>query len=204
MLQHQKHYMRGDAMLVLVIILAIALLGAVGFIAWQNFGSSKVTTTEDNTTLQDKEQEKTTKPTEKVLTFSEWGVEMPLVDGMDRLTVTRPDDDSGGDGYEISVAESFLFDDPDRVGTQTVGWIGRYNATDDAGRYEPGITMKQAVEQGAISHAAVVGDYVYIYSARQATVYAGDTDAEIAADKKLEELSVKTVANQVGMLRETK
>lgn len=37
MTQPKKHYRRGDAMVVIVVILAAALVGAVGFIAWQNF-----------------------------------------------------------------------------------------------------------------------------------------------------------------------
>ena len=38
MTNHKKLYQRGEAMTVVVVILVMALIGALGFIAWQNFG----------------------------------------------------------------------------------------------------------------------------------------------------------------------
>lgn len=48
---------QGSAQIVVIILLVVALLGSLGFIAWQNFFSKNATTTQTQTQLTQREQE---------------------------------------------------------------------------------------------------------------------------------------------------
>lgn len=198
----QQRYQQGDAMVVIMIVLGVALIGALAFLAWQNY--LKPTDMATDTPLQTNQQAE--QPQENMLAFSDWKVEMPMTDDMGKLTVVKLPE---LEGYAVKVPETTLFDGAARGDvTQEVGRVVRVAASTPGSEVMMGSgtgkTARQLVESGDLSNGVIVGEYVYIYSTRQATAYDGATSAEVAADKKLETLSTKTFPNQFKKLQAVK
>ena len=108
----QRNTQRGDAMAIGMIVLAIALVAAVGFIAWQNFGKKdddkKVAETTQDAKKDDKKPA-TEEKKEAVLTFADWGVEMPVTDELKGVhTVKVVSEYDGNVSYHFTVDESVL------------------------------------------------------------------------------------------------
>ena len=73
---------RGDASVVVLIVLVVVLIGVLGYVAWQNFGQK------DEAVVSDQKADETTTAPEsnEVVALTEWGVEIPL--GSSRLELT--------------------------------------------------------------------------------------------------------------------
>lgn len=201
-----RRYEKGDAMTVVVIVLVVALLGALGFIAWQNFDKKDDTKANDTTSQQTKHEDVAK---ENVIELSMWGVEMIDLHPVYKLTAVKVQEGEY-EGYEIRVPESVLFNDEKRSGTQMVGRIGRVKADLPASEAfigeDDSKTARQVVEEYAKNadsrlSAVIVGDYLYKYDIRHSYAYEGDTDVEKMADKKLELIATETAPTMLKTLR---
>ena len=111
MRQRSKSIHNGDVMAVVVVVLVVALLAALGFIAWQNFVVKPKEATKDTTTVSQSTQELnssnsvTQSPAEAapVLSLNEWGVEIPLKADSTKYTLKYRTFD-GGDIYDVTTA----------------------------------------------------------------------------------------------------
>ncbi len=192
---------RGDVVAMILIVIVIALIGALGFVWYQNAtkDTTAPTQAQNNTTTPEKK--------EKTLALSRWNVEIPLTDDTTSLTAKEADSDTR-QVYEIRVAESALFNDKAKTGTQAVGYIERIEVGNDAAEFDSrvtaGKTMSQAIRDGDIL-GTIVGKYAYTYNSRQQVAYApGGTDEETRAEKALEALSTETLPAQLKQLRTIK
>ena len=178
---------KGDAGVVLLVILVVALLGALGWMFWKNMDTKSEAVDQQTQQTADVENK------EAVVAVREWGIEIPVGDSLKTVTVKSvPNEDRTT--YEVLVGESTLFNDESKSGTQALGMLERYKAGDKAnGMYGAGETFEQAAKAPENKDKMVlVGEYVYVYIARQQGAYGGSdekSDSEKGADDKLETLS---------------
>ncbi len=176
-------YQKGEAITVLIIILVIALCGALGFIAWQNFGKkddAKNTADTSEQTKKNKVQEEqvSSVDSEKVLAFPRWGVEIPIQAGSADLSV----EDSNGSYYVKANLDGCTAD----VGV--ISQRGRVNEIVPAdgdwmsGLGHEGSTWGDMANDNEIgNYFVVVGDYVYSYRSPQAVSCNDAKDSETQA-----------------------
>lgn len=163
---------RGDASAFLIVFLIIALLGALGFIAWQNFSQKDEPVTTNQTDEQAVEPDNT-------LTLSEWGVEIPLDNTDLNLTATLED----GFYYLTATVEGC------DVATGNAGAITRYgnetdkiSATDDNPKLQAydGKTYADLAANSENGQFTTVDEVVYGLDSPQATSCEDSGDAELA------------------------
>lgn len=137
----------GSAHLIIIIILVVALLGALGFVFWQNF-VNKTDVVSGNTS------------SNKTITIKEWGVK-GTYSGDTIYNYTFSEFGS------LSLTSSLLSTDC----ADSVGYITRATANEDAifGSTSTGFTAKEAYDGGKDSWgSAHVGDYYYFLVSPQA------------------------------------
>ena len=186
-----KQYQKGEAVTVVIIILVCTLLGALGFVAWQNFvkedDTAKTETTQQEVPM-DGEKLADQQRQENAIVFPDWGVEMVLSKDVYGLTATK----SEYGNYTIAIPNAILFSDVNRgSGTQEIGYIARYivNEKDD----HTGETWGQLAGR-SIPGIVVAGDYVYRFQFLHESPYALDNEAERAAQDKLTVIGEEIVA----------
>ena len=162
----QRNTQRGDAMAIGMIVLAIALVATVGFIAWQNFGKKdddkKVAETTQDAKKDDKKPA-TEEKKEAVLTFADWGVEMPVTDELKGVhTVKVVSEYDGNVSYHFTVDESVLLSDTTKTTTEELGSVSRVGK--DEKLQIPGLydkTPEEAIAEG-YTNVIISGNYGYV------------------------------------------
>lgn len=98
----KRRLQKGSAHVILTIILGVGLVGAIGWIFWQNFvskdDSAKVSTSEDSNKKTPKKEAKETDPNEGYLVIKEWGVRFKIPSSLSPSTIGYEKSDVG-DGY---------------------------------------------------------------------------------------------------------
>lgn len=158
-----------EGTLVLLIVMA---LGGIGWYVYSNNSENNDSTSTNNQTVQI-EDEVADVTNEEVLTFSQWGAELPLGEVSTKYTVSEYKDyssdvDNPGHGvYYINL-------DIEGCGSDvSVGVIERYSA--DSVIVQPGLlgeeakgkTWKQAILEQQGDKAVVIGDYVFTFGTPQ-------------------------------------
>lgn len=152
----------GSAVLIVVVtLLVVALVGAVGYIAWQNIagGSEEAATSQDSVSGNTVEESSGEGSDSATLSISEWGVQ--------------------GD-YEGEVSYSYRINefgavslvDPSLPSDCSVGYVTRATSDEDAvfGSASTGMTASEAYESGAAGWgSAQVGSYYYFVTSPQAS-----------------------------------
>lgn len=156
----------GSAHVVIIIVLIVALLGAVGFVFWQNFlkpsnkqaDNASLTSSKDaqgtsQSKLSDKDSQEISQPK---LSINEWDVGGDYTGNGARLA------------YSIK-GSSLIFTDSRLAGTECEGYggsISRQTANEEAYNGN-GATVKVAYDQGRssdkFSPIGHVGDYYYTF-----------------------------------------
>ncbi len=160
-----RHSQAGSAHLVIIIVLAILLLGVLGFVFWQNFMNKPATTTKTDNTTQSVSTDTSSK--DKTLSVTEWGVK-----GTYQSDTTY--------GYAIDQYGLLHFTDPklSAACSQELSDISRATANELPILSGTGNSLTaqevydQQTNQGPAAH---VGDYYYFFVHAQS---ACDTDAE--------------------------
>lgn len=161
-------------MVIIVVILAAALVGAVGFIAWDKLAKNNTDTDTTAGTSQSATGEETIKETneapEPVLSLGEWDVEVPLKENSTKFILTyrtyTTDDGRGGSLYDVTSSDSTCND------VASHGGLARYDANHEG---PLGIWR----DSGA---GVTIGDYTYVYSGPQAAC--SDDEAVMAQVQK--------------------
>lgn len=167
---------RGDASVVVLIVLVVALIGVLGYVAWQNFGQK------DEAVVSDQKADETTTAPEsnEVVALTEWGVEVPL--GSSGLELTAAFEDSY---YYLTAAVEGC-----DVIQGNAGAITRYGSEDDVvlvgdpdsprfKAYEGKTWADVAADPEAGTFVTVDG-IVYGLDSPQATSCEDSGDAELA------------------------
>ena len=208
MAKAQRKIEQGDIGTVILIVVIVAIIGVLGWVFWQKMADKSTDTT---TPVSDAKSDET--PAAAELALSGWGVAMPKSDSLDGVAVKKTVlDTTSIDMYVVTVDESVLFGDDAKTDTQELGRVLRHKAADkvdmsDANSHTYGEYAKGEVKDDdrmSPGTMVMVGDYVYEYSSRQAAAYEGTTDAEVAADKKLDTLARQTFVEAFKQLHEQK
>lgn len=157
---------RGSTLVVIVIMLAIVLLGVLGFVFWQNYTKEDISTGNTNTTQANTTNDTDTdeQATTKQFTISEWGITADYMsDATVRYQLGYPAD---GDPYvELRV------DTLASVGNGETSFGLIYRRDKDAHLVEldgsQGISFQEYAAQYP-QHARLIGDYYYQYAYPQA------------------------------------
>ncbi len=148
---------RGNVMLVIVIVLAIALVSAIGFIVWQNVSDKK--TPDSKEEISQQINKNVSASDEDLLVFPAWGVEMPLPDGTPALAFENERSSSTGDWYSIVI---------DAEGCDgSLGSVYRVskndrNTDDRSPASDKGKTYGELAEENQYNYA-LVDEYVYYF-----------------------------------------
>ena len=166
---------RGDASAVLIIVLVVALLGALGFVAWQNFGQKdEVVTTTDTSTA----EEQVVEPS-NTLALTEWGVEIPLDKAEFELTATYEDQyyylTAPVEGCDVAQGNAGALT---RYGKET----DQITATDDNPELQPydGKTYADFAADSENGQVVTVDGVVYGLSSPQGASCEDSGDTELA------------------------
>lgn len=125
-----KHKQSGSVHLIITVILVLALLGALGFIFWQNFINKKDSTATTTTTTSTTAANTTaTVPANDNLVVSQWGVTVPIKNFV--LTDTN--------GENIGVTTQAIIDEAKKINCSDngIGTIFRAKSTADVPSYVP-------------------------------------------------------------------
>ncbi len=129
-----KQKQSGSVHLIITIILVLALLGALGFIFWQNVMNKKDTTAataQTTTAASNATPTATTTPTNDNLAISQWGITVPAKDFV--LLATS------SDGNSIDVTTQAIIDAAKKINCADtgIGHIFRATTTTDSPSYVP-------------------------------------------------------------------
>ena len=134
----QQKTQSGFAHLAIIIVLAVALVGTLGFVFWQNFMQKKDSDTSKANTTTSTSKTTTTTPTTTPTTtnsnpgyivLNDWGVKFKLPSnlGSDTITYKKTPSATYQDGYSFSTASVEAIGGA--CGVAGVGWISRYTDT---------------------------------------------------------------------------
>jgi len=157
---------QGSAHLIIIVALVVILIGALGFIAWQNFGpdttekTSTTETVETDTAEVFEPEEEAVKPEltgTKYLVISDWGVKFPYIGNVEIKIGEKS-------AKTIGLTTDQLIKYGDDCSTTGGGLIVRGFAGDNA--YVAGEeTYADLYAKGMVGK---IGDYYYMYQASQA------------------------------------
>lgn len=92
-LYSHRNPQRGGAHVIIIAILALALVGTLGFVFWQNFLKKDTASDASQTTASTQAGEKTTQePQQAYLTIKEWGIKVPQTPSSNVIEYTMSDD----------------------------------------------------------------------------------------------------------------
>ncbi|MDB5166970.1 MAG: hypothetical protein JWN26_115 [Candidatus Saccharibacteria bacterium] len=177
----------GSAHLVIIIVLVVALLGALGFVFWQNFINKPVANQANSsqTTPTTKTDTTTTSPTATGFVVSGWSVSIPTTE-----TGFQANSASSSNGYDFyGVTTAALKAEAAKENCNDSGIGSIYRAT--------------SLDGSPSAHSAKVGNYYYGFTQRStaACVDANGNEAEplntlmMSAEADLKAAIVNTTAS---------
>jgi|ETNmetMinimDraft_4_1059912.scaffolds.fasta_scaffold59069_2 hypothetical protein len=173
------HSQRGSSHVIIIVLLVALLIGALGYILWQNVMNQPAN---ESVTNSDTTQTTPESATEGELPISEWGVKGSY-------------DSSETIGYRINQfgSATVYYGNGSEDDCEVLGSISRSLADDDAivGSTFSGYTTQEAFEMGLGDARSQVGEYYYLYTGPQTNECSSesfDADRQLEADEAVEQL----------------
>lgn len=92
-LYSHRNPQKGSAHVIIIVILALSLVGTLGFVFWQNFLKKDTASDAPQTTISTQAEEKMTQePQQAYLTVKEWGIKVPQTPPSNVIEYTMSDD----------------------------------------------------------------------------------------------------------------
>jgi hypothetical protein len=173
-----KSKQQGSAHIIIVVILVLALLGALGFIFWQNFLNAKPEVTKVQTTV-----ESTTTTLKTGYAIDNWGVTIPVA----------------GTGYEENTSPA---NNPEHFSVTTKAILAeaqKDNCTDITDDVSLGQIQKEtSVDAGdPTPHSAVIGGYYYFFLSRSEVACADSNGNGPTTLNNLEDAAIKDLTSAI-------
>jgi hypothetical protein len=162
-----------SAHIVIIIVLVVALLGALGFVFWQNFVNKPATTSITESSAETKQ----VTSSDNMLVVKEWGVKGDIGELADVSYTIDDETNQADEGYQsMTISADGL---PAECNNLSVGKTVRLTANQQipvaAGPSES--TAKEAFDSNDSGLAAHVGEYYYFYYGPVGNVcWSGDDD----------------------------
>lgn len=163
----------GSAHVAVVVVLIVALIGALGFIFWQNFIQRKDSDTSTNTT-QSAKSEDTRSVESRALALNQWGVSVPLTED-DPEYVSTYEKNTDEEVYLFSVKDEDFCEEDSSIG---VLWRAKLNdvITEQHGGDTSGIGKTWEEYYRDNEYVIRIDGYVYVYSGPQSVCSEPGTD----------------------------
>lgn len=180
----KNSYSQGFAHAFLTIGLIVALIGALGFVFWQNFIHKEPAITYTQAQTAGKKQDTKTEDTEAYLSFEEWKVGVPLKSNSEGFSVKKIE----GINNTVYGVYSKATTDACMNNEALAGSVSRYLADvkDPENIYLDGKTPREAY--GNLRSSIIIGQYLYQFMTPQSGC-ADHTTSEGQRVNKIQESS---------------